>query len=273
MQMKGFLFTILLSMLFLSVFMFAVFYSSNYGGDERNRGVERISYVYDDISSDIMFMLGTNSSVEKGGDSFKVAWVFSIPSEIQDPVAEFREYVSFLNSSYSEKIGVKTTILDDALINAPEIRADDLRLRYGGLKRWSALFYAPRCSSQNYSLVIYLNDSCKKKCSKSVDYKWVEEADGTPFFIKIVDADGDVAFGQDGKIKLGSWVSVELKKGSFLVSTAEEPAACVSLVPSGESGAWVTMNVSASGSVSGIYVPLDIAIDGQRYEKITIEGI
>jgi hypothetical protein len=267
---KGFVFTLVFSLLFLMLLYTASAYiallqARQAALDKDDPGRE--AYFADDVGYDYLSIWGMGTSLSR--DSSKAYWTIRdrIPNRIGDLRGKVIEYQNFISGEYSRANNIRASA---ELDESGEILLEPNAVSYGHSSRSDIVVEG---NALEYRITAKLSKSCAGGCISSGNWNWGSSGDGPYVFLDITDANGSRidAFGRTSGY-------LRLNETNTLYIPLENAGAMELRLSSGymkmefsNAGAETTTTLGVDGSSPlKVYAPVKLTIGERTFQRIVL---
>jgi hypothetical protein len=267
---RGFVFTVIFSLLFLMLLYTAIIYSDM----EKARSVAldsvdsgRTLYFADDIGGDYLTLWGMSTGISREGG--KIRWTVTdrIPNDIGNMEPKLSEYESFVSGEYSRVNNIRAGATLD--------RAGELSLSPQGLtyRHTSRSDIVLEGNALEYRISGKLLKSCGGGCTSSGSWVWGIAGDGPFVIIDMTDANGsriDILGKTSGYVKLNQTdvVSIPVENGGVVEIRLSEGYLRMEFSNVGAETK-TTLAIDGNSPVV-VYAPVRLKVDERSFERIAL---
>ena len=284
--MRGYVFTIMFSALFILLLMDASIYLASRGSSALSRanqsGADLSGQVMDDLGCDLLHYLavGVQSQPLNASNQTSITFTDTIPSQLASPGTEFSEWASFAENNFAAAANANISMDTTSFGVSPSLQVSPYNLSYGyaALDK-SVLTLSGSGAVTNYSLLMRLNRAIN--FSNGTAWNWsatntslyvsfdIQDGNGTQILVNGRSA-GYVDPALDNKFALQGTPSGSLTVEAGNVAGHGTPT--LRVIPSGLSARMNTTALLNGTPEITVSVPIMTQVGEQRSSLIVYNG-
>lgn len=264
---KGFIFTVLFTLMFALFLFTAEFYSENLAARKRSLSIseiDRAMFIVEDISSDISQIFG-DLRTQRNETHTQIFFEETMPSDLENASKEWEEYSEFIEQKYSNTTGEQISLDWQEFVAQPQFFIGNCLLAFSDINK-TDLILSKGENITHYKFEIYLEDSCLNgNCTNASEIKWnwAEEGDGVEILVQ--DGSERTVFWGSGFMNSSSENSISVKTETGQMNFSFGGDALVRIRTN--STAQVNLDLLFEGEPQ-ISVPVGIDVGRIRTDKI-----